>query len=131
MTGSMKDKRKPPEWPKQKNMTESELATLEHTIAIGFIKESVKAHVAHADERPWMPEPNPILLNVADAQIILAEIDRLRAVVVDVVTDAKLVVAAERERILSMPSLMHGCDALGAPADWEHCELLRRALTGA
>lgn len=37
-------------------------------------------------------------------------------------------VAAERERLLSMPNLMHACDALGAPADGEHCDLLRRAL---
>lgn len=36
--------------------------------------------------------------------------------------------AAERERMLSVPNLMHACDALGAPADGEHCELLRRAL---
>ena len=35
------------------------------------------------------------------------------------------------ERLLSMPRLMHGCDALGAPADGAHCELLRQALAGA
>ena len=39
--------------------------------------------------------------------------------------------AAERERLLSMPRLMNGCDALGAPADGEHCKLLRRAILGA
>ena len=41
--------------------------------------------------------------------------------------------AAEIERLramLSMPRLMHACDALGAPADGSHCELLRRALLG-
>ena len=40
-------------------------------------------------------------------------------------------IAAERERLLSMPRLMHGCDALGAPADGEHCDLLRRVLVAA
>lgn len=41
---------------------------------------------------------------------------------------AAKVQAAERERLLSMPTLMHACDALGAPPDGEHCALLRAAL---
>lgn len=40
-------------------------------------------------------------------------------------------VAAERERMLSMPSLMHACDAVGVPANGEYCELLRNALVRA
>jgi len=38
------------------------------------------------------------------------------------------VVAAERQRMLSMPNLMHACDLLGVSADGTHCEILRRAL---
>lgn len=37
-------------------------------------------------------------------------------------------VAAERERMLSMPNLMNACDALGLRADGEHCAKLRGAL---
>ena len=37
-------------------------------------------------------------------------------------------VAAERERLLSMPNLMHACDHLGVPSDGTHCDILRRAL---
>ena len=46
--------------------------------------------------------------------------------------DAMAALAAERERLfgamLSMPNLMHACDALGVPANGEYCDLLRRAL---
>ena len=41
---------------------------------------------------------------------------------------AVAVEAAERERLLSMPRLMHACDALGVRADGENCGLLRKAL---
>ena len=37
-------------------------------------------------------------------------------------------IVAERERLLSMPNLMHACDLLGCPADGTHCDILRRAL---
>ena len=30
--------------------------------------------------------------------------------------------------MLSMPSLMHACDALGVPANGENCDRLRKAL---
>ena len=36
--------------------------------------------------------------------------------------------AAERDRLLSMPNLMHACDHLGVPSDGTHCDILRRAL---
>jgi hypothetical protein len=38
--------------------------------------------------------------------------------------------AAEIERLTSIPSLVRGCDALGAPTTDEYCELLRLALLG-
>ena len=37
-------------------------------------------------------------------------------------------VSEERERLLSMPNLMHACDHLGVPSDGTHCDILRRAL---
>ena len=39
-------------------------------------------------------------------------------------------VAAERERLLSMPRLMHACDAVGVPANGEYAAHLRDALCG-
>jgi hypothetical protein len=60
-----------------------------------------------------------------DFGILAAEAEKAR-------NYAAFLVAAERERLfgamLSMPNLMHACDALGVPANGEYCDLLRRAL---
>ena len=41
---------------------------------------------------------------------------------------AEYLVDERLNRLLSLPSLMRACDALGAPTTGEYCELLRRAL---
>ena len=40
-----------------------------------LIGEAIAAHLKYAAERPWMPTPNPIIVDVGDLQAMLAEID--------------------------------------------------------